>query len=99
MKKNEIMSPDEAAKNSNDLTNIVFAFFNEREIGYANGIALIGSVLANAFHEVCSQLKMSDEKSRKVFNELLDTMKLRLKLKEWPNDIIEEGDNETTDAN
>ena len=30
-------------------------------------------------------------------DELLDTMKLRLK--EWPNDIIEEGDNETTDAN
>jgi hypothetical protein len=40
---------------------------------------------------------MSDEKSRKTFSELLDTMKLRLK--EWPNDIIEEGDNETTYAN
>ena len=70
---------------------------NERKIGYANGIALIGTFLVRAFHEVCSQLKMSDEKSRKAFSELLDTMKLRLK--EWPNDIIEEGDNETTDAN
>lgn len=98
MKKNEILlPPDEAAKNINDLTDIVFAFFNARKIGYANGIALIGLVLTRAFHEVCSQLKMSDEKSRKAFCELLDTMKLRLK--EWPNDIIEEGDNETTDAN
>jgi hypothetical protein len=40
---------------------------------------------------------MSDEKSRKAFSELLDTMRMRQK--EWPNDIIEEGDNETTDAN
>lgn len=32
---------------------------------------------------------MSDEKSMKAFSELLDTMKLRLK--EWSNDIIEEG--------
>jgi len=97
MKKNEILPPDEAAKNINDLTDIVFAFFNARKIGYANGIALIGTVLVRAFHEVCSQLKMSDEKSRKAFSELLDTMRLRQK--EWPNDIIEEGDNETTDAN
>lgn len=97
MKKNEILPPDETTKNINDLTDIVFAFFNERKIGYANGIALIGTFLVCAHHEVCSQLKMSDEKSMKAFSELLDTMKLRLK--EWSNDIIEEGDNETTDAN
>ena len=96
MKKNKVQSPV-TAKDIKDFQNLVFNFLEEREIDYAGGVAIIGTILMAAFQHACAQLKMSDEKSRKAFSELLDTMKLRLK--EWPNDIIEEGDNETTDAN
>ena len=97
MKKNKVQSSNVTAKNIKDFQNLVFNFLEERKIDYAGGVAIIGTILMAAFQHACTQLKMSDEKSRKAFSELLDTMRLRQK--EWPNDIIEEGDNETTDAN
>lgn len=97
MKKNKVKSPDETAKNIKDFQNLVFNFLEERKIGYASGIAIIGTVLLAAFQHACTQLEMSAEKTKKAFDELLDELKTQQN--KCSDDSFEEGDNETTDAN
>ena len=91
------MEKKNKAKNIEDFHNLVFNFLNEREIDYADGISIIGSVLMVAFQHACTQLKMSAEKTKKAFDAMLDEMKT-LQDKHSDN-FFEEGDNETTDAN
>ena len=96
-KKNKVQSPDETAKNIKDFQNLVFNFLEEREIDYAGGVAIIGTILMAAFQHACTQLKMSAEKTKKAFDAMLDEMKTQQD--KCSDDLFEEGDNETTDAN
>lgn len=96
-KKNKVQVPDEKAKNIKDFQSLVFNFLEERKIDYADGIAIIGTVLLAAFQHACTQLEMSAEKTKKAFNAMLDEMKTLQD--KCSDDFFEEGDNETTDAN
>jgi len=99
MGKNKVPPSEQVAKNIVDLNKMVFGFFDERGIDYEGGLALLGTTMTAAFLKVCSSLSVPQERAKRIFKDLLDAMKERMEkwpANEWP---MEEGDNETTDAN
>ena len=97
MKKNKVQSSYVTTKNIKDFQNLAFNFLEERKIDYAGGVAIIGTILMAAFQHACTQLKMSAEKTKEAFDAMLDEMKTQQD--KCSDDLFEEGDNETTDAN